>query len=582
MFKYINFKESFDVDTFIIDKNKINKKNLKYKNKVNINFIGGYTLNENYQFLEYFLKKIKINSNIEDNIWGPAFTQLSHNNIKTPKEKSISIIVNSWRDFISTNNITQSIIKSEEILEIYEKFILKTQKKNIFIIITDFDLPSMNIRHGKNCNLHDEIRLVNLELKKLSNKFDNTKFLNLFEMTNKVVQNHDQSRNWHSFGKLFNLDASIYSSYILSKEISKNFYPEKKVLVVDLDNTLWGGIIGDDGENMIQLGNESPEGRVFLEIQLYIKMLKDNGVILAIVSKNEKDIALNFLKNKKNILKISDFASYRINWEKKFKNIKSLSEELNLGLDSFVFLDDNPMERMEVKKFLPEVEVPNIGENAENFLEVLDNFDYFDIEKKITKEDVLRTTQYLANKKRDNYKDQFSNQVKFMKSLKINIKFIPLNDTNIERVHQLTNKTNQFNFNTERLSKSQIKEYSKKGKKILVISASDIFGDHGIISIVYISIKRSYHIDNWVMSCRVFGKSIEKAIFDHIIKDSNSKKLKEISINFTPSQKNKVLLKVIKELQLKKSSNNKKITNYRFIVKNNKPKHYCDIKINDK
>ena len=104
MFKYINFKESFDVDTFIIDKNKINKKNLKYKNKVNINFIGGYTLNENYQFLEYFLKKIKINSNIKDNIWGPAFTQLSHNNIKTPKEKSISIIVNSWRDFISTNN----------------------------------------------------------------------------------------------------------------------------------------------------------------------------------------------------------------------------------------------------------------------------------------------------------------------------------------------------------------------------------------------------------------------------------------------------------------------------------------------
>ena len=159
---------------------------------------------------------------------------------------------------------------------------------------------------------------------------------------------------------------------MISNIIKYSFLPSKKVLILDLDNTIWGGIIGDDGPKNLRIGDETPEGRIFLEIQSYFKMIKKNGVLLAVVSKNEKNLALEGLKVKKNILKISDFVATRINWKNKSENIISISKELNLGLDSFVFVDDNPTEREEVTKRLPDVSIPNIGDNPENFIKIIE------------------------------------------------------------------------------------------------------------------------------------------------------------------------------------------------------------------
>jgi FkbH-like protein len=276
--------------------------------------------------------------------------------------------------------------------------------------------------------------------------------------------------------------------------------------------------------------------------------------MLFIVSKNEEKIALNFLKNKKNILKINDFASYRINWQKKSLNIKLIQEELNIGMDSFVFMDDNPAERLEVKKSLPEVSVPDIGNDPENFLKILNEYNFFELEKKTTDEDTKRTIQYIKNKERDNYKKNFNNQFDFIKSLKTEITFHKLNNENLERVLQLTNKTNQFNFTTYRVSKKEILNYKRNKKKILIVSAQDIFGKYGIISVVYISFDNFLNIDNWIMSCRVFGKKIESSIFLEIIKEAKKNKKLKINITYLLTAKNKVLRTLLEELKFKKKN----------------------------
>jgi FkbH-like protein len=554
MLEDINFSVALNLADFIKKKNLRKRTSFKFKNFVTIKFIGGYTMNDTYDFLEYFLSEENISCKIEENIWGPAYLNLD--NIDSLKIKNIDflIVTNSWRDLISNNSYSELNINAEEILELYKKKVSKLVSRSSIIFITEFGTSEYKIRLNNKYNLKEKIDYINYNLKNLTKKYENCQFIELYQEMKNFGFNKNYLRDWHSFGKIFEIESSIYYSYLLAKKISKKFYTEKKVLVVDLDNTIWGGIIGDDKIKDIKIGNESPQDRIYLEIQLYLKMLKNNGIMLCIVSKNEEKIALNFLKNKKNILKINDFASYRINWQKKSLNIKLIQEELNIGMDSFVFMDDNPAERLEVKKSLPEVSVPDIGNDPENFLKILNEYNFFELEKKTTDEDTKRTIQYIKNKERDNYKKNFNNQFDFIKSLKTEITFHKLNNENLERVLQLTNKTNQFNFTTYRVSKKEILNYKRNKKKILIVSAQDIFGKYGIISVVYISFDNFLNIDNWIMSCRVFGKKIESSIFLEIIKEAKKNKKLKINITYLLTAKNKVLRTLLEELKFKKKN----------------------------
>lgn len=578
MFKNINFSSELNLTDLFRKKNLKNKSN-KLKNFVSIKFVGGYTMNDTYEFLEYFLNENGISCKIEKNIWGPAYLNL--NSIDSLKIDNVDflIVTNSWRDLISHSNYSEFSINEKNILELYKNKISKIASTNSKILITEFGASEFKINSGGKFNLNEKIDYINYNLKYLTKQYENCQFIELYQGIRDLGFNKNYLRDWYSFGKIFEIESSIYFSYLLAQKISKKFYSEKKVLVVDLDNTIWGGIIGDDKIEDIKIGSEDSQSRIFLEIQLYLKMLKDNGIILCIVSKNEEKIALNFLKNKKNILKINDFASYRINWEKKSFNIESIRKELNLGMDSFVFLDDNPSERLEVEKTLPEVSVPNIGNDPENFLKILNQYNFFDLNKKITDEDNKRTNQYLKNKERENYKKNFSSEFDFITSLKTEITFHKLNDENLERVYQLTNKTNQFNFTTQRLSKKKILNYKKNKKKILIVSAKDIFGEYGIISIVYISLNNFLNIDNWVMSCRVFGKKIEDSIFFEILKEATKNKKKFIYITHIQTEKNKILLPLIEKLEFVKKSFKQKNKLYELSIaqRKSKKKNYCKI-----
>ena len=298
-------------------------------------------------------------------------------------------------------------------------------------------------------------------------------------------------------------------------------------------------------------------------------------MLLAIVSKNEEKIALNFLKDKRNTLKISDFVTYRINWEKKYKNILSIKKELNIGLDSIVFLDDNPSERSEVMNFIPAVNVPDLGSSPEEYLNIINSHNYFNF-KNISSEDKKRSSFYFVEKKREKLESKTSSYSQFLKSLNTSINFLKLSPENIDRVHQLTNKTNQFNFTTKRMQISEINKFKLKDKKILIIRAKDKFGDYGIISIVYINIKKELEIENWLMSCRVFNKTIEHGIMKEVIKIAKKNKKTLIKLTYLKNDKNKILEKVIRTLGFART---KKKNQYIFNLKNksNLSKTYCRI-----
>jgi FkbH-like protein len=579
MLENINFSAELNLADFIKKKNLKKKTNIKFKNLVTIKFIGGYTMNDTYEFLEYFLNENNINCKIEENIWGPAYLSLSNTNILKINNVDFLIITNSWRDLISQYNYSEFNINEEDILQLYKNKISKLVSKNNTILLTEFGTSEFKINSNSKFNFKEKVDYINYNLKNITRQYDNCQFIELYEELKNYGFNKDYLRDWYSFGKIFEIESSIYFSYLLAKKISKKFYSEKKVIIIDLDNTIWGGIIGDEKIEDIKIGNTDSQSRIFLEIQLYLKMLEKNGIILCIVSKNEETIALKFLKNKRNILKIDDFASYRINWEKKSVNIESIQKELNLGMDSFVFLDDNPAERLEVKKNLPEVSVPDIGNDPENFLKILNEYNFFDLDKKITNEDNKRTSQYLKNKERVNYKKNFNSEYDFIKSLKIEITFQKLNDENLERVFQLTNKTNQFNFTTQRLNKKKILNYKKNNKKILIVSAKDIFGEYGIISVVYISFNNFLNIDNWIMSCRVFGKKIEDSIFFEILKEAKKNNKTKINITYLQTAKNKVLQTLIERLEFKKKNCKQEKELYELNVIQNKFENinYCRI-----
>ena len=310
----------------------------------------------------------------------------------------------------------------------------------------------------------------------------------------------------------------------------------KKCIVLDLDNTLWGGVLGEDGISGIKIGGDYP-GKSFTFFQKSLLQLSKAGVILTICSKNnEADVLEAWEKNPFMVLKKEHFAAYRINWTDKATNIKELADELNLGLDSFVFIDDNPTEREMIKQILPMVNVPEFPvqpyELPVFFKQLVD--DYFKVYS-ITDEDKKKTEQYKANAARVQAEHSFTDFSTFLESLDIQITIEAANEFNIPRIAQMTQKTNQFNLTTKRYTDADVKGFLSRGWKIWCISVADRFGDNGITGCIMIN---DEEIDTFLLSCRILGKGIEKAFIKKImalLKDSGASSVKAA---YLPTAKN--------------------------------------------
>lgn len=360
---------------------------------------------------------------------------------------------------------------------------------------------------------------------------------------------HDQTMYYHA--KLpFSLDYVPFYAENLSRIIAAISGKTKKVLVVDLDNTLWGGVIGDDGLDGIKLGANDKLGEIFVDIQKMILKLRERGVVIAVCSKNEEKIAKEvFLKHKSMILKEEHITVFKANWKDKPSNITEISHSLNLSLDSFVFLDDNPMERDIVRQHLPEVAVPELIDDPSTYVRTLLAGGYFE-SIVFSEEDTKRVDSYNANIKRSNLLSISKDIGSYLKTLKMKAEVKEFQEKDLNRIAQLILRSNQFNLTTRRYKMNDIKNIINNDDYFTFqIRLEDIFGDNGLISLIICKkVKDIWEIDTWIMSCRVLGRKVEEFCLKYIAETAISKKIKKLKGIYLSTKKNGIVKDHYKKL----------------------------------
>jgi FkbH-like protein len=314
----------------------------------------------------------------------------------------------------------------------------------------------------------------------------------------------------------------------------------RRVLVLDLDNTLWGGIVGDDGIEGLALGSGSALGEAHSALQRMALSLKERGIILCVSSKNDEAIALDAFRNHPEmILKEDDIVAFRVNWEDKAANIKAIADAIDLGLDSFVFLDDNPAERKRVRDALPSVAVPELPEDPSEWLGVFQAAGYFE-QSGFSKEDQQRAGFYKANALRAARLERIGDHDEYLRSLSMTLSIAPFDGAGRKRIAQLISKSNQFNVTTRRYSETEI-EAMQSNSEVLTLQArlEDIFGDNGMISAVICrQTGRIWEVDTWIMSCRVLGRRVEETILQYLVEQARVRGISEIIGRYIPTAKN--------------------------------------------
>lgn len=324
----------------------------------------------------------------------------------------------------------------------------------------------------------------------------------------------------------------------------------KKVLVLDLDNTLWGGLAGEAELTPVQLSEEHT-GLAYKNFQRVLKQMQKQGVMLAIASKNNEADALEIIeKHPHMVLRREDFVSVRINWNIKADNLREMAQELNVGLDSFVFFDDSKAEREQIEQMLPQVTVPEFPQKPEKLAETMVSIyhDYFE-KLTVTKEDREKTAQYAANAKRRQLQEKAVDLASYLKQLDIVIS-VEDGEKNRERLHQLVNKTNQFNLTTIRYEREILSSYLKDArKKIRLYRVADKFGDNGIVGAVIVDVSgEEPEIEEFVLSCRVMGRFIEYAIIDKLEQELKREGYSALRACYVRTVKNKPVEKLYEEL----------------------------------
>lgn len=366
------------------------------------------------------------------------------------------------------------------------------------------------------------------------------------------TQNWFDNKYWLTARMSFSPDCIPIAADYVCRTISALVGKSKKVLVLDLDNTIWGGVVGDDGIEKLKIGAGDPIGEAHLSLQRVAKNYAECGIILAVASKNDDQIARQpFITIPDMLLGLEDFAIFQANWQNKPANLDKISNALNLGLDSFVFVDDNPVERALVREKLPAVTVPELPSNDPTFYAtIIQMAGYFNTTG-ITQEDKERTALYKANASRAIALDSSDSIENFLLSLDSELAWSNFDDLNIQRIAQLINKTNQFNFTTRRRTESEVISL-KEDQNYFTLYArlTDKFGDNGIISacILQKNSPTEWEIDTFLMSCRVMKRQVEHVVIDIIAKNALEAGVEKILGIYNPTAKNQMIANTYAEL----------------------------------
>lgn len=346
---------------------------------------------------------------------------------------------------------------------------------------------------------------------------------------------------WHMYKYALCLPAIPYLSFNVANIIKALYGKNKKALVLDLDNTLWGGVVGDDGPENLEIGQETSMGQVYAEFQSYIKQQSDIGVMLNISSKNELENAMAGLSHPDGILKPEDFILIRANWEPKSENVAKIAAELDILPESVVFVDDNPAEREIVRIQLPGTSVPEL-ESPEQFIRILDRSGFFEVTS-LSEDDKQRGEMYKANLERKKQQESFSSYEEYLESLQMVGHIRPFEPLYMARIAQLTNKSNQFNLTTKRYTQAQIEQIASDPVYITLYGKlEDKFGDNGVVSVVIGRREEdTLHIELWLMSCRVLKRDMEFAMMDVLVHKCLAEGIKRIKGYYYPTAKNKMV-----------------------------------------
>ena len=452
------------------------------------------------------------------------------------------------------------------------------------IIQNNFELPSFRLLGNSDCSdVHGRVRTVNALNMKFAEYAESEQsfYINDINYVSSCYGLDGWADNlaWQMYKYALALPAVPYLAANLAAIIKAIYGKNKKVITLDLDNTLWGGVVGDDGADNIKIGMDLPQGQVYSEFQEYLKLHKDLGILLTVCSKNDYENAEAGLNHPEGTLRPDDFTIIKANWENKDRNILETANELNLLPESFVFADDNPAEREIVREQLKGTAVPEM-DGAENYIRILDRNRYFEVVS-LSEDDRKRTEMYKANAQRASLEKSFSDYGEYLDSLAMTAEISRFAPPYLQRIAQLTNKSNQFNVTTRRYTESEIEAIAGDESYIpLYGRLSDKFGDNGVVSVV-IGHKDNdtLHIDLWIMSCRVLKREMEFAMLDRVVEEARAQGIRKIVGYYYPTAKNGMVKELFGAFGFAKASENDGNTVWELDISGYEP-HTKHIKIN--
>ena len=353
----------------------------------------------------------------------------------------------------------------------------------------------------------------------------------------------DDPRFYHNAKLPCDPESLVDYAHSVASVVAAQLGLAKKCLVLDLDNTLWGGVIGDDGVGGIRLGQGDPAGEAFLDFQKYAQSLRRRGILLAVCSKNQHETAWDaFEKHPEMALRHADFSCFMANWNDKAANLRAIAQQLNIGVDSLVFVDDNPAERAIVRQLAPEVAVPELPEDVTGYIRAIEQHRYFQV-LSVGAEDFQRTAFYQADQARREVQSSAADIDTFLRSLEMKARIGPIHAATLERSAQLIHRSNQFNLTTRRRSVAEITLLLEDSSWITrTISLADRFGDNGLISVLLARVQDdALQIDTWLMSCRVLKRGVEPFLLNHLCLAARERGLSVIRGEYIPSPKNSLV-----------------------------------------
>ena len=590
----------FDSKWIIKKKKSIKKQLLEDKSNnficKKVAILGGSTTNEIKDILEIFLLNYGIKADFYESEYNKFYEEGAFKNEKLIAfNPDIVYICTTIKNILEFPKITDTKEHIDEMADLfYKKYVSLwtniSKEYKAIIIQNNFEYPMFRLMGNADVSdIHGRVNYViklNQLLVDYANNNDNFYISDINYLSSSIgLDKWYNNSLWYLYKYALDINVIPYLSFNVANIIKSIYGKNKKVLNLDMDNTLWGGVIGDDGVDNIEIGKETAIGENYSDFQDYIKLHKDMGVLLTLNSKNDEQIALEGLKRPDSILKKDDFVNVKINWEPKNQNIINTANELNLLPESFVFIDDNPAERQIVRDLNRNIAVPEI-DNVSDYINVIDKSGFFEVTS-LSNDDIKRNEMYIENIKREESKKDFSNYKDYLISLSMKAEIKQFSSLYMSRIAQLTNKSNQFNLTTKRYSLKEIEDISNDKNYITLYGKLlDKYGDNGVVSLIIGKIDNInidvLHINRWLMSCRVLKRDMEYAMMDELVIKAKEQGIKKIIGYYYPTEKNAMVKDFYNLLgfnEIKKDGDGNTI--YEYIVPLNYKNKQDVIKINE-